>query len=75
MTAFGSLLSSRRQLDNLLDALERVSLALPADRTRVPNVPRRLTVESVEEAVEVLKFHPEICFQGEDGEEGLVFGP
>jgi len=75
MGPFGHLMSSRRQMDNLLVALEQVGLALPADRSQVPNLPRRLTVESVEEAAEVLQFHPEVCFREEEGAEGLVFGP
>jgi hypothetical protein len=69
---FGHLMS-QRQLGSFLQALEDVQLALPADRSVVPNVPRRLSVSNMEEAVEVLQYHPEVAFH----EEGtaLVFGP
>ncbi|RLC71553.1 MAG: hypothetical protein DRI81_17565, partial [Chloroflexi bacterium] len=73
--AFGYLMSSKRQMANLLSDLERVGLALPVDRSQVPNLPRRLAVETIEEAVEILQFHPQVCFREEEGAEGLVFGP
>ncbi|HEY68820.1 MAG TPA: hypothetical protein G4N97_11190 [Thermoflexia bacterium] len=70
--AFGHLMS-KRQIGRLLAALERVGLALPANPHTFPPIPRRLRVRSIEEAVGVLQFHPEICFR--EGEDGLVFGP
>jgi S-DNA-T family DNA segregation ATPase FtsK/SpoIIIE len=74
MDAFGHLMS-RRQMDGLLDALERIGLALPTDRSQVPPLPRRLRVGSVKEAVEVLQYHPEVSFREDRAAGGLVFGP
>ena len=71
--AFGHLMS-QRQLNRLLEALERVGLATPVNRASVPPQPRRLTVDSVEAAIERLAYHPEIGFHhGGDGN-GLIFG-
>jgi hypothetical protein len=72
--AFGHL-TSRRQMGKLLGALEQVGLASPADRSTVPPQPRRLTVMGVEGAVEILQYHPGICFREEDGADRLFFGP
>jgi len=72
--AFGHLMS-RRQMDHFLQALERVNLALPSDRSTVPPRPRRLQITNVEEAIETLQYHPEICFREEENAEGLLFGP
>lgn len=70
-------LMSRRQMGNFLHALEGIGLAHPTDRSRVPPAPRRLAVESLQEAVEVLQYHPEITFREVLADDGvtLVFGP
>ncbi len=69
---FESLLS-RRQLDNLLNALERIGLALPAERNGFDRIPRRLAISTLDEVGEVLQYHPEIAFREVEG--NLVFGP
>jgi DNA segregation ATPase FtsK/SpoIIIE-like protein len=68
-------LTSRRQVGNLLQALERVGLVLPANLKTVPPEPRRLKVSSLDEAANVLKFHPEIRFREVPGDSKLRFGP
>jgi DNA segregation ATPase FtsK/SpoIIIE-like protein len=68
---FGHLMS-RRQIDNLLQTLERLGVAEPADRSQVPPQPRRLAVPNLNAAVEILQYHPEVAFH-EEGER-LVFG-
>ena len=69
---FGHLMS-RRQIDNLLQTLERLGVAEPADRSQVPPQPRRLAVPDLDAAVEILQYHPEVAFHEEAGR--LVFGP
>lgn len=61
---------SQRQIDNFLTHLELTGLADPVDRSTVPNKPRRLRVDSIEEAVEMLKCHP---FRFEPDGDKLVF--
>ena len=69
---FGHLMS-RRQINHLLQALERVGIARPADRSQVPYQPRQLVGQSIEEAMEILQYHPEVAFYEEDSR--LIFGP
>jgi DNA segregation ATPase FtsK/SpoIIIE-like protein len=69
---FGHLMS-RRQISNLLQALERIGMAEPANRSQVPPRPRRLAVADLDAAVDVLQYHPEVAFHEEAGR--LVFGP
>ena len=69
---FGHLMS-RRQINHLLKALERAGLADPAARSQVPYQPRQLVVTTIEDAIEVLQYHPEIAFHEEKGR--LIFGP
>lgn len=69
---FGDLLSGR-QVGNLVAALEQIGLALPADRSSVPPQPRRLKVESAEEAERILRGYPRVCFREDGGR--LLFGP
>jgi DNA segregation ATPase FtsK/SpoIIIE-like protein len=68
-------LASRRQIANLLKALERVGLVLPFNRKTVPPEPRRLKETRLDEIVKVLQFHPEICFRQVPGDNRLRFGP
>jgi energy-coupling factor transporter ATP-binding protein EcfA2 len=68
---FGHLMS-RRQIDNLLQTIERLGVAEPADRSQVPPQPRRLAVPNLNAAVEILQYHPEVAFH-EEGKR-LVFG-
>jgi DNA segregation ATPase FtsK/SpoIIIE-like protein len=69
---FGHLMS-RRQINHLLEALERAGLANPVNTTQVPRQPRTLVVQSIDEAVEILQYYPEIAFHEEEGR--LIFGP
>lgn len=69
---FGHLLS-RRQVTNFLIALERVGMANPADTTQVPREPRELRIDSIQQAIGTLQYHPEITFHEKTGR--LVFGP
>lgn len=70
--AFGQVMSTR-QVANFLAALERIGLASPADRSQVPPKPRHLTVADLDQAIEVLQYHPEITFH--EAADRLVFGP
>ena len=69
---FGHLMS-QRQIRNFLEALERIGFANPADIQQVPRQPRTLAISAIEEAIEVLQYHPEIAFHEEEGR--LIFGP
>ena len=67
---------SARQVNHLLAGLERVGLAMPPDRSAIPPKPRRLKIAALEDAREVLQYHPEIAFHEETGPEGMsyIFG-
>jgi hypothetical protein len=69
---FGHLMS-RRQLNHFLEALERIGIAMPADRSQVPYQPRRLRVATIDEAIEILQYHPDVAFH--EADERLLFGP
>jgi hypothetical protein len=69
---FGHLLS-RRQVRNFLEALERIDLADPADTTQVPPQSRHLNVSIIDEAINVLQYHPDVTFHEKSGR--LIFGP
>ncbi len=64
--------TSRRQIENLLVALEQLGLVTPANIHEFEKQPRRLAVATLDEVLEVLQYHPEISFREETGR--LVFG-
>jgi len=72
-TAFGTILS-KRQITNFINALDHLGLVTEGKANTFPPEPKRLAVGTLEEALNVLRYHPEVCFR--PGQEGkYIYGP